>query len=90
MKILNNKKRRLHKSTIYSSSPKYLLLIIVSLFTFFSSDAQIIPADSSASFKVYGECIQCKRRIEKALKVKGIESANWNVETEMLAVVYYH
>ena len=88
MKILNNKKRRLHKSAIDNSRLKSLLLIILSLFTFFSSDAQVNPADSTASFKVYGECIQCKQRIEKALKVKGIESANWNVETEMLAVVY--
>ena len=88
MKILNNKKRTLPKAAINNSFNQYLLLIIVSLFTFFSANAQTNSVDSTASFKVYGECIQCKQRIEKALKVKGIESANWNVETEMLAVVY--
>jgi len=41
------------------------------------------------TFKVYGNCGMCKKRIEGALKdVKGIQSANWNVDTKMLAVSY--
>jgi outer membrane receptor for ferrienterochelin and colicins len=86
MKISKNKIRRFHG--IYNSFNKYLSAIIISVFTFLSANAQSNNADSSTSFKVYGECIQCKQRIEKALKVKGIESANWDVKTEMLAVVY--
>jgi copper chaperone CopZ len=85
MKISNNKNKQTRTGSHFN---KYLLLVTVSVFTFFSVNAQTSQADSSASFKVYGECIQCKQRIEKALKVKGIESANWDVATEMLAVVY--
>lgn len=44
--------------------------------------------DSAVSLKVYGECVQCKNRIEKALRLKGIESADWNIQTKMLAVVF--
>lgn len=40
------------------------------------------------NIKVYGNCGQCKERIESALDVKGIKSAEWNVETKMLEVVY--
>ncbi len=88
MKTSKNNIRRSRKRAMDDNFNKYLFLIIVSVFTFLSANAQKNPADSSASFKVYGECIQCKQRIEKALKVKGIESANWNVQTEMLAVIY--
>lgn len=42
----------------------------------------------SARFHVSGECGQCKQRIEKALKIKSIYSADWDVATKMLAVVY--
>jgi len=41
------------------------------------------------TIKVYGNCDMCKKRIEGALKdVKGIQSANWNVDTKMLTVSY--
>lgn len=41
------------------------------------------------TIKVYGNCGMCKNRIEGALKkVKGVQSANWNVETKMLIVSY--
>jgi outer membrane receptor for ferrienterochelin and colicins len=44
--------------------------------------------DTTATFKVYGVCEQCKQRIEDALKTKGIATANWNVDTKMLTVSY--
>lgn len=44
--------------------------------------------DSSAKFKVYGECAQCKHRIESALKIKGIKYASWDIPTQMLSVTY--
>lgn len=41
------------------------------------------------SFKVYGNCGMCERRIEGALKkVAGIYSADWDVETKQLTVRY--
>src|SRR3954469_11506808 len=44
--------------------------------------------DTTAIFKVYGVCSQCKHRIEEALQVKGIAAADWNVDTKMLTVTY--
>ncbi len=66
---------------------KNIFLLILSLFIFLSSHAQNNPVVSD-TFMVFGECTQCKNRIEKALKIKGINSAEWNVQTEMLAVSY--
>lgn len=43
---------------------------------------------SFISFKVFGACEQCKDRIETALKIKGVKSANWNVDTKELALKY--
>src|SRR3954469_21879295 len=44
--------------------------------------------DTTAIFKVYGVCTQCKHRIEEAMQVKGIAAADWNVDTKMLTVTY--
>ena len=46
------------------------------------------PKPKTETFKVYGECDMCKRRIENSLKVDGIKSANWDVETKILKVQY--
>jgi copper chaperone CopZ len=41
------------------------------------------------SFKVYGNCVMCKKRIEGALsEVKGIQSAVWDTETKILTVSF--
>lgn len=41
------------------------------------------------SYKVSGKCGMCETRIEKAaLSVRGVETAEWDKETGMLAVEY--
>ena len=40
------------------------------------------------SFRVEGVCVSCEKRIEKALKIKGIQSAEWEVETKQLTLNY--
>jgi copper chaperone CopZ len=42
----------------------------------------------STSFKVFGACDQCKNRIEKVLKIKGVKMVNWDVDTQILAVEF--
>ena len=37
---------------------------------------------------VYGNCGQCKARIEEAAYVKGVKSAEWNKKTKVLTVVF--
>jgi copper chaperone CopZ len=45
-------------------------------------------APRTDKFKVSGNCEMCKSRIEKAAKVDGVTKAEWNKETQMLAVTY--
>ncbi|GAA0564192.1 hypothetical protein GCM10009415_53170 [Chitinophaga japonensis] len=40
------------------------------------------------TFKVYGNCNMCKKRIEKAMTVDGVTKADWNVETKIMTVSY--
>ena len=45
--------------------------------------------DQNETFKVYGACGMCKRRIEGALKeVEGLHKAEWDIETKMLTVSF--
>ena len=43
---------------------------------------------TETSFKVFGECEQCKSRIELAAKLKGVQSAVWDMDTKMLLLAY--
>ncbi|MBL7766330.1 MAG: heavy-metal-associated domain-containing protein [Chitinophagaceae bacterium] len=40
------------------------------------------------TFTVYGNCGQCKTRIEEAAYIKGVKSAVWDKKTKVLTVVY--
>jgi outer membrane receptor for ferrienterochelin and colicins len=53
-----------------------------------SAFSQQVKTDSTVSFKVYGLCEQCKQRIEQAVKVKGVDSANWNIQSKILSLTY--
>jgi len=44
--------------------------------------------EKNTSFKVYGNCEMCKKRIEKAANIEGVKSANWNVETKMMTLAF--
>src|SRR5437764_1208864 len=44
--------------------------------------------DSTVTFKVFGVCVQCKHRIEEAVKGKGVKSADWNANNKMLYLTY--
>lgn len=45
--------------------------------------------NETETFKVYGNCGMCKKRIESSLKnVDGIKSAIWDVDTKMITVVF--
>jgi len=69
-------------------SCKYLLFI-VTVFASLDLTAQVNKSkDSTVSFRVSGVCEICKDRIEKVLKIRGVRSANWNVDSKMLTLVY--
>ena len=68
-------------------------VITVLLFTNHLSHSQQneksgIPKDSIVSFKVQGICEMCKHRIEEVAKGKGVSTANWDVDTKILSLVY--
>ena len=69
-------------------SCKYLLFI-VTVFASLDLTAQVNKSkDSTVSLRVSGACEICKDRIENALKIRGVRSANWNVDSKMLTLVY--
>ena len=66
----------------------YLLgCLVVSIFMNSATKAQS-SKDSTASFKVSGVCGMCEQRIEKALKIKGIISAEWDLDSKLVSVIF--
>ena len=66
---------------------KKIIAITVLLFVGVTTFAQ--NKNAKASIEVDGVCLMCKNRIEKAcFKIKGVKSANWNVETHELQLIY--
>ncbi len=66
---------------------KYILVCLI-LFSIHTTIQAQSGKDSSITIKVFGNCEQCKARIEKALKIKGVSNAVWNIETKLLLLRY--
>lgn len=65
---------------------KSLKFLFVPLFALMSF--AVFAQEKTDSFKVYGNCGMCKKRIEKAAKTEGVSAAVWNVDTKMISVTY--
>lgn len=60
-----------------------VLTLLVTSFTFAQNK------NARASIEVDGVCNMCKERIEKAaIKAKGVKSANWDVNTHELKLIF--
>ncbi|MBE2188171.1 MAG: heavy-metal-associated domain-containing protein [Desulfobulbaceae bacterium] len=68
----------------------YSILISVAIFFFGSIIAHTQNGDETqkSEFIVYGNCDMCEARIEKAAKIDGVKSADWDQSTKMLTVEY--
>jgi periplasmic mercuric ion binding protein len=66
----------------------FILLFSIATTSLFSQSTIKSSSDKTDNIKVYGKCGMCKSRIQKALKVDGITSSNWNTETKILSVTY--
>lgn len=66
----------------------FLRILLITITLPVLAFGQANKTDSTASIYVNGVCAQCKQRIEKAFKIKGVRSASWTVATKMLAVTY--
>ncbi|HVI48761.1 MAG TPA: heavy-metal-associated domain-containing protein [Chitinophaga sp.] len=49
---------------------------------------QVFAQSDTRTFKVYGNCNMCKKRIEKAATVDGVSKADWNKDTKAMAVTF--
>ena len=56
---------------------------------FFMSIFNSINAQTTSTFKVFGNCDMCKTTIEKSIKkTKGVKSGEWNKDSKTLTVNY--
>lgn len=63
---------------------RYGTLFLLSLISL----AATAQTDTTVSFTVQGVCGQCKQRIQKALKIKGVSTSSWNTETKIVTITY--
>ncbi len=61
-----------------------IVLVTIIFTTTLAQDSKIIDT----TFKVYGNCDQCKTRIEKAVKIDEVKYAKWNKSTKMLKIMF--
>ena len=70
---------------------KTMKYFLISLCFFVGLDINAQSTDlifTTTHFKVFGACEQCKDRIEKAAKIKGVKTVDWNVDTKQLTLEY--
>ncbi|NWF89193.1 MAG: ATPase [Ignavibacteriaceae bacterium] len=61
-----------------------ILLTVAAIYAPLAQDHEIIET----TFKVFGNCDQCKARIEKTVKIHEVKYAKWNKSTKMLKVAF--
>jgi mercuric ion binding protein len=54
----------------------------------FTAAASANAQDKTETFKVYGNCGMCEKRIEKAATIEGVTKADWDVDTKLMTVSY--
>ncbi len=64
-----------------------IILFVVAIIVYTNINATKYN-DTTAAIKVFGNCGQCKDRIEDAVKVKGVDSSYWDEDTKLLTVHY--
>ena len=63
----------------------FVLIVFIIFFSIsFSQESKVIETQ----FKVFGNCNQCKTRIEKAVKIDEVKYAKWNKSTKMLRLAF--
>ncbi len=70
---------------------KLFIIAIAAGFSGLSVSAQMnmnMPTSRTETFSVRGNCEMCKTRIETAVREEGATSADWNLESKMLTVVF--
>ena len=77
-----------HLNFMKMKTMKYFLIFIC-LFVSISNYGQTSNENFiTTHFKVFGVCEQCKERIEKAAKIKGVKELDWDIDTKQLSITY--
>jgi mercuric ion binding protein len=63
----------------------FLIMAVTAVFTHQAAFAQTTKTET---FKVFGNCGMCKKRVEKAAVVEGVTKSDWNVDTKIMTVTY--
>ncbi len=61
-----------------------VLLMFISTLCFAQNKKNIV----TEKIEVSGNCGMCKKIIESSLKIKGVKSASWDMDTKMLTIKY--
>ncbi|WP_052324144.1 heavy-metal-associated domain-containing protein [Flavihumibacter sp. ZG627] len=64
---------------------KSIMLLLIATIALSAAKAQDVKTDT---FKVWGNCGMCKKTIEKAANVSGVQKAEWNRETKVFTLLY--
>lgn len=68
---------------------KNVILTCLTIFWTLTSTTTFAKDDfTKTSFKVWGNCDMCKKRIEKAAKADGVKSAVWSEENGILTISF--
>lgn len=67
---------------------KRILLILLAAFMSNVQAQEKKKEVLTATYKVLGNCDECKNRIENAADIKGVKTSTWNAEAQTLTVVY--
>jgi periplasmic mercuric ion binding protein len=62
--------------------------LIVSALAVLSMSVANAQEFKTETFKVYGNCGMCEKRIEKAAKIEGVNQAEWSDETQMITISF--
>ena len=65
-----------------------ILIALTFIFTAASVNSYSKEATTKTSFKVWGNCESCKKRIEKAAKTDGVKSAIWDVDSKIITISF--
>ncbi|MDF2188662.1 heavy-metal-associated domain-containing protein [Paraflavitalea sp. CAU 1676] len=65
-----------------------LVFLFMTVITSLTHQSVLAQDSKTETFKVYGNCGMCKKRIEKAAVGEGIAKADWNVETKIMTITY--
>lgn len=69
---------------------KNLIIIFVALICAGALNGQgKVSKFKTSEFLVYGVCGDCKERIEGAVDIVGVKSANWDKESGMITIIYH-